>query len=128
MLLPQIITLLVATSKFNYIPNSLSSSVVYINILPDSVMWHIGETRKQVKVRICQHKGISPRTGRRTSIPLIVNFILTPLKKTIPYMKMILKLLPGAEKPLLVVESIFIQDFKLCLYDQQSSYDLYILG
>ena len=119
MLLPQIITLLVATSKFNYIPNSLSSSVVYINILPDSVMWHIGETRKQVKVRICQHKSISPRTGRRTSIPLIENFILAPLKKTIPYMKMILKLLPGAEKPLLVVESIFIQDFKLCLYDNK---------
>ena len=32
------------------------------------------------------------------SILLIVKFIPTPLKKTIPYMKMILKLLPGARK------------------------------
>ena len=44
-------------------------------------------------------------------------------------MKMILKLLPGAQKKhLRILESIFIHDFKPCLNDQQSSYDLNILG
>ena len=81
------------------IPNLLASSVIYKYTCRQSSAAFIGETKNQVKVRICQHKDISPRTGiGALSIPLIVKFIPSPLKKTIPYMKNILKLLPGAQK------------------------------
>ena len=51
------------------IPKSLASSVIYKYTCRQCSAVYIGETRKQVKVRICHHKGISPRTGRRTLDP-----------------------------------------------------------
>ena len=90
---------------------------------------YIGETRKQVKVRICQHKGISPRTGRRTLDPPNSKIYSHSFEENHPIYEDDFKIIARCpEKHLRILESIFIHDFKPCLNDQQSSYNLNILG
>ena len=111
------------------IPNSLAFSVIYKYTGRQCSAGYIGETRKQVKVRICQHKGISPRTGRRTLDPPISKIYSHSFEENHPIYEDGFKIIARCpEKHLRILESIFIHDFKPCLNDQQSSYDLNILG
>ena len=111
------------------IPNSLASSVIYKYTCRQCSAAYIGETRKQVKVRICQHKGISPRTGRRTHDPPNSKIYSHSFEENHPIYEDDFKIIARCpEKQLRILESIFIHDFNSCLNDQQSSYDLNILG
>ena len=105
--------------------------LLFINILADSVLRpiYIGETRKQVKVRICQHKSISTKTGRRTLDTPNSKIYSHSFEENHPIHEEDFKIIALCpEKNLRVLESIFIHDFKPCPNDQQSSYDLNILG
>ena len=81
-----------------------------------------------MEVRICQHKGISPRTGRCTLDPPNSKIYSHSFEENHPIYEEDFKIARCPEKHLRILESIFIHDFKPCLYDQLSSYDLNILG
>ena len=89
----------------------------------------IVETRKQLKVIICQQKCISPRTSRHTLDPPNSKMIYSHSfeENHLVYEDDFKIVARSPEKHLRLLESISIHDFKPCLYDQHSCY-LNILG
>ena len=95
--------------------------------------WRNYRYRKQVKVRICQHYllpvFISPRTGKRTLDPPNSKIYSHSFEENYQIYEEDFKIIARCpEKHLRILESIFIHDFKPCLNDQKSSYDVNILG
>ena len=84
---------------------------------------YIGETQKQLKYRIFQHKGVSCRTGNRLTCPSNSNICQHALDFDLPIKLESFKLVNKSnEYEIKIVESILIH--KLCpnLNDRESSF------
>ena len=81
------------------ISNSLASFIIYKYSCRQCSAAYFGETRKQLKVKICQHKGISPRTDGRTLDPPNSKIYSHSFEENHPiYEDFKIILLPGAQK------------------------------
>jgi len=135
---PQINIRVIFTSKFRIqnffkfkdkLPLSVVSSVVYQYNCGQCSATYIGETRKQLKVRICQHQMKSFRTNSMLAS-------ITPSKiaeHMINYDHQInynsFKILSSCDNPFdqKILESIYIDRFKPNLNDHSSSVELNIV-
>ena len=110
------------------IPSPLASCVIYKYSCRQCSAAYIGETRKQVRVRICQHKGISHRTGVPLSNPESSKIFNHSINNDHPIHEDQFQILAQCrENDLRILESIYIFDQKPSLNDYASSFDLNIL-
>lgn len=111
------------------LPLSLVSSLVYQYTCRECSAAYIGETRKQMKVRTSQHKGISYRTDRDISEPLHSKIRDHANNFNHPLRNENFKLLSKSKDyDLWILESIFIYSNNPSLNDRQSSCELFILN
>ena len=109
------------------LPLSLTSCVIYKYSCGQCSETYIGETRKSMKVRISQHRGVSFRTDRPLS-----NVNSKIFEHSSHFGHSInprnFKIMDsGSEFDLRILESIHISDQNPSLNDKFSSYDLAIL-
>ena len=104
------------------------SCVVYKYSCRQCPATYIGETRKSMKVRISQHRGISFRTDRPLGDPGNSKIFEHSLSLGHPIHPENFKILDsGSEFDLRILESIHISDQNPSLNNRFSSYDLAIL-
>jgi hypothetical protein len=124
-------TNLTLASKFKFkdtLPPTLVSSVIYKYQCGQCTASYIGETRKQLKVRMCQHKGISFRTGNMvasTNSKIFDHFLEYSHSIKDNNFKIISKC---PSNDLKILESILIHKSKPTLNEHGSSADLFILN
>ena len=124
-------TKLTVGSFFRYkdkLPLSLSSSVVYKYTCGQCPATYIGLTKKQMKVRISQHRGISYRTNlpvTNVEYSKIYNHLVDSNHEIKEENFSILS--QCNEIDLNILESIYINDKKPSLNDYSSSFNLCIL-
>ena len=110
------------------IPPLLSSGVIYKYSCDQCVDTYIGETQMQLKVRICQHKGISYRTDAPYKAPTHSSIRDHAFDKNHPVKIKNFKILESCDKlDIRIVESINIHRFSPSLNEQGSSFNLSIL-
>ena len=90
---------------------------------------YVGQTSKQLKVRVSQHKGCSFRTNNPLSNPEKSNILDHSLAANHPITIENFKILASCDRfDLRLLESLFIQKLKPSLNDQHSSTDLLIVN
>ena len=110
------------------IPLSLASSVVYQYTCRQCSATYIGETKKQLKVRISQHKGISFRTNRPLSSFDSSKINEHAFDSNHPISDDSFKILSNSNVfDLKVLESLYIHKLQQNLNDYNSSFDLHIV-
>ena len=110
------------------IPLSLASSVVYQYTCRQCSATYIGETKKQLKVRISQHKGISFRTNRPLSSFDSSKIYDHAFDSNHPISDDSFKILSNSNVfDLKVLESLYIHKLQPNLNDYNSSFDLHIV-
>ena len=110
------------------IPLSLASSVVYQYTCRQCSATYIGETEKQLKVRISQHEGISFRTNRPLSSFDSSKIYEHAFDNNHPISDDSFKILSNSNVfDLNVLESLYILRLQLNLNDYNSSFDLHIV-
>ena len=103
------------------------SSVVYLYSCGQCTSSYVGQTSKQLKVRVSQHKGCSFRTNHPLTIPEKSNIFHHSLTTNHPITLENFKILASCDKfDLRLLESLFIHKLKPSLNDQHSSTDLLI--
>ena len=110
------------------IPNHLLSSVVYEYNCGQCASSYIGQTGKQLKIRMSQHKGRSFRTGQLLASPEFSNIRNHAFETDHPILDDNFKILDTCDPfDLRLLESIYIHKKKPSLNDQNSSTELSIL-
>ena len=110
------------------IPLSLASSVVYQYTCRQCSATYIGETKKQLKVRISQHKGISFRTNRPLSSFDSSKIYEHAFDNNHPISDDLFKILSNSNVfDLKFLESLYIHKLQPNLNDYNSSFDLHIV-
>ena len=105
------------------IPNLCCSCVIYKYQCDQCSSSYIGETQKQLKYRIFQHKGISCRTGNRLTCPPNSNIRQHALDFDHPIKLENFKLVNKSNKyEIKIVESILIHKLSPNLNDRGSSF------
>ena len=111
------------------IPLDLMSSVVYLYSCGQCTSSYVGQTSKQLKVRVSQHKGCSFRTNNPLTTPEKSNILHHSLTTNHPITIENFKILASCDKfDLRLLESLFIHKLKPSLNDQHSSTDLLIVN
>ena len=111
------------------IPLDLMSSVVYLYSCGQCTSSYVGQTSKQLKVRVSQHKGFSFRTNNPLTTPEKSNILHHSLTTNHPITVENFKILASGDKfDLKLLESLFIHKLKPYLNDQHSSTDLLIVN
>ena len=111
------------------IPLMMSSNIIYKYSCSQCQSTYIGETQRHIISRICEHKGISPRTSMPFSNPPFSNIREHALSFDHPIKVdnfSVLARCPSHDLRLL--ESIFIHKFSPNLNNQASSFPLQILS
>ena len=109
-------------------PSSLVSSVVYKYICSQCSATYIGETRKQLKIRMSQHQGKSFRSNNKIPSLTHSKILDHALDFGHPVDENSFKIIDSCNNlDLKVLESINIHKFKPSLNDLSSSTELYIL-
>ena len=111
------------------IPLMMSSNIIYKYSCSQCQSTYIGETQRHLISRICEHKGISPRTSMPFSNPPFSNIREHALSFDHPIKVdnfSVLTRCPSHDLRLL--ESIFIHKFSPNLNNQASSFPLQILS
>ena len=134
---PHIQLRFVFTSKFTMsslfrfkdrITNHLLSSVVYEYNCGLYASSYIGQTGKQLKIRMSQHKGRSFRTGQLLASPEFSNIRNHAFETDHPILDDNIKILDTCDPfDLRLLESIYIHKKNPSLKDQNSSTELSIL-
>ena len=110
------------------LPISLVSSVIYKYSCGQFSATYIGETRKQLKVRMSQHKGISFRTGNLLNSVKKSKILDHSLDSGHFTSEINFKILDSCQPfDLRILESIYIHKIKPSLNDNASSVELAIL-
>ena len=110
------------------LPISLVSSVIYKYSCGQCSATYIGETRKQLKVRMSQHKGISFRTGNMLNSIEKSKILDHSLDSGHFTSENNFKILDSCQPfDLRILESIYIHKIKPSLNDHASSVELAIL-
>ena len=105
------------------------SSVVYLYSCGQCTSSYVGQTSKQLKVRVSQHKGCSFRTNNPLSYPEKSNILNHSLAANHPITIENFKILASCDRfDLRLLESLFIHKLKPSLNDQHSSTDLLIVN
>ena len=110
------------------LPISLASSVIYKYSCSQCPATYIGETKKQLEVRICQHKGKSFRTGKPISdinSKIYHHFFENSHSIKHENFSIISRCKQQDTK---ILESIFLHSERPTLNDRNSSYQLCILN
>ena len=111
------------------IPLALMSSVVYLYSCGQCTFSYVGQTSKQLKVRVSQHKGCSFRTNNPLSNHEKSNILDHSLAANHPITIENFKILASCDRfDLRLLESLFIHKLKPSLNDQHSSTDLLIVN
>ena len=107
----------------------LVSNIVYQYTCPTCKSRYIGESRRNLTLRIAEHRGVSPRTNRPLSHPSYSAIRTHTLNSQHPFpiddFKILMKAQNANDTKLL--ESIFIKYAKPDLNNQTSSSPLHIL-
>jgi hypothetical protein len=111
------------------LPSYLVSNVVYKFTCGTCSATYIGETSKQFKVRICQHRGVSFRTGNVLSDPENSKIFLHAVQQNHPISNDNFKILSKCsnEYDLKILESVYIHNHNPNLNEQDGSVPLHIL-
>ena len=110
------------------IPLMVSSNIIYKYSCSQCQSTYIGETQRHFISRICEHKGISPRTKLPFLNPPFSNIRDHALSENHPIVKDNFSLLASCPSyDLRVLESIFIHKLSPNLNNQNSSFPLNIL-
>ena len=114
---------------FRFKDNHLLSSVVYeYNNCGQCASSYIGQTRKQLQIRMSQHKGRSFRTGQLLASPEFSNIRNHDFESDHPILDDNFKILDTCDSfDLRLLESIYIHKKKPYLSDQNCSTELSIL-
>ena len=110
------------------LPISFASSVIYKYSCSHCPATYIGETRKQFEVRICQHKGLSFRTGKPLSeinSKIYDHFFEHSHQINSDNFSI---LSHSKQHETKILESIFLHSERPTLNDRNSSYQLCILN
>ena len=134
---PHIQIRFIFTSKFtvgslfrfkNKLPSQLLSSVIYEYKCGQCTSSYIGQTGKQLKIRISQHRGRSFRTDQLLTSPEFSNVRNHAHENNHPIRDCNFKILDTCNSfDLRLLESIYIHKKKPSLNDQNSSTELSIL-
>ena len=118
-------------SWFNFkdrLPAPLTSAVVYKYTCGQCSSSYIGETLKQLHVRICQHKGISFRTNRPINSPSHSSYRDYSLNNNHPIRSENFQILSRSNQhDIKILESIYIHKFNPDLNDMSSSFKLSVI-
>jgi hypothetical protein len=110
------------------LPPLLASSVIYKYSCGQCASTYIGETVKQLKVRICQHRGISFRTSQRLATMMSSSIRDHAVGSDHPIIESNFKILDTCPRSKLkTLESIYIHSHNPSLNDQSTSKPLFIL-
>ena len=110
------------------LPPLLASSVIYKYSCGQCSSTYIGETVKQLKVRICQHRGLSFRTNQRLATMMHSSIRDHAVGSDHPITDSNFKILDSCPKSKLkTLESIYIHSHNPSLNDQSTSKPLFIL-
>ena len=103
------------------------SSVVYMYSCGQCTSSYVGQTSKQLKVRVSQHKGCSFRSNNPLTNPEKSNILDHSLTANHPITLENFKILASCDRfDLRLLESLFIHKLKPSLNDEHSSTDLLI--
>ena len=108
------------------LPPNLTSNIVYLFTCLHCKMRYIGSTHRNLSLRIPEHLGISPRTGKPISRPSHSNIRAHALQMKHPCNKGDFKLLHKARNPkdLPILESLYIKHLSPELNSNLSSFPL----
>ena len=110
------------------LPISLVSTVIYQYSCGQCSATYIGETRKQLKVRVSQHKRISFRTGNMLNLVENSKFLDHSFNSGHFTSENNFKILDYSQPfDHRILESIYIHKIKLSLNDHASSVEIHIL-
>ena len=110
-------------------PTSLVSNAVYLFKCGQCSASYIGETSRHLITRVCDHKGISSRTGKPLSTPTSSRIRDHSIDNNHQILQDDFKILKTCKTiDLKITESILIHKRRPCLNSQDSSVPLYILG
>ena len=110
------------------VPLLLSSNIVYKYVCPQCSEAYVGETSRQLRTRVAEHKGVSPRTGLRSCS--VRSNIFNHFEETGHFVKDdgFSILFSNCNSSLKLLESIFIHIVKPSLNGSQYSTPLNILS
>ena len=93
------------------LPSNLISNIVYQFDCPQCKMRYIGETKRNLSLRVPEHRGLSPRTGRPISTPFSSSIRNHSEQTNHPFSSTDFKILHKARNPfdLLILESLYIK-------------------
>ena len=107
-------------------PSTLSSSIVYDYNCPNCQLGYIGSSNRCLRTRIGEHRGVSERTGRPLTRPLIsqIRSHQETCKSAITNEDFSILFKASDNSELRIAESIFIRDKKPTLNMENSSFKL----
>ena len=108
------------------LPSSLISNIVYQFDCPRCKMRYVGETQRNLSIRVPEHRGLSPRTGRPISTPFASSIRSHSESLSHPFSATDFKILHKAKSvfDLLILESLYIKHLSPELNSNSASFPL----